>query len=437
MNKKLYILLSNTNLYSHFSQKNNSIMFINAPYIPFIYYPKFTPCFEANSYMIYLFKKNLSTFNGGTLLTYCIRISLLVRFISDHKNISNFSDLTDDHIYEFISFLKLRKITDSHIINIFKQSVDFLFFIADLYNLKYFIGFSSEFQIKLRRNSLNPSYYTHLSLPPTSPKNIINPISLVDIKKIRLFVSEIEDQALKFRNLCILDLLEFTGARRSEILNLRVENINNANLNSMNGNLPLLEILILKRRVGSNIRKIPIPQNLLNNLMRYIRQYRTKIMRKNLMQKHDFLFISHKNGDPLKSDTLTTYLNIWSKNSNIFPAIHAHQFRHRFITEKFKDLILQHKINNVDEFSKMLLSHEKIKQQVLQWTGHTNSSSLDVYIHIAISELTNLTDSIDQVQKNNSINYLKSNINDLINDFNNSKISENDFLEKIKYLVNE
>lgn len=437
MNYKLYVLLTNVKLYNYYSHSTGCIKYIHAKSIPFIYYPNYKPCFEANAYMVYLLKKNLSIFNGGTLLTYCIRISLLIKFISTYQGIDKFTDLTDEHIFEFIDFLRKRNISNNHIINIFKQCIDFLFFISEIYYLKYFIGFGNEFQIRLRKTKKNNNSFTHLSLPSPSITTSILPITLENIKKIRQSILKSNNQALRFRNICIIDLLEFTGARRSEIINLQVKNIFSANLNRPTTGLPLLEVLTLKKRTGSNIRKIPIPQNLLNNLLKYVRLYRDKIMKLNPSQDHDYLFISHKNGEPLKSDTLTTYLYSWSKANKIFPTIHAHQFRHRFITEKFKDLIMQHKLANPDEFSKLLLSHEKIKQQVLQWTGHTSISSLDSYIHFAIAEMTDLKSTCNHIEVMHSNTHLKIHLSDLLNDFENSRISEGEFLDKFKSLINE
>lgn len=444
MKTKLYILANEVKIYDYYSYRSNTAITLTATPLPFIFYPNFKPCFEANAYMCHLYKKNLSNLNGGTIKTYGTYITHLINYIYEQNPVIKFTDLNDNHIYSFIENIKKRKVSHNYIISVFRQCIDFLFFISEIYNKKDLIGVGNKFKIKLlhsKSKSKTTKYqfkenlsYTHLALPKPNATPLVKPISFDQIRKIRNFIISHYESDLKFRNLCLLDLLEFTGARRTEVLMLTVQDIKKSNINESKNALPLLQLNTLKKRKNNSIRLVPIPQNLLNNLLKYIRHYRNPLLKKFNLEDHGTLFISHRSGLPLSQDTLTTYLNNWSKNANIDPPIHAHQFRHRFITEKFKALIQQHDINNPDLFSKLLISHERLKLEVLQWTGHTSIESLNPYIHLAITELTNIEESKNTVELQSIPDYYKVMVNNLISELEHGNISKDLFINKIKNL---
>jgi site-specific recombinase XerD len=446
MDHKIYKILKNTTLYDFYSYREEKAIIIKAQNIPFITYPNFLPCFEANAYMYRLYRRNLSTLNnGGSLKTYAVMITHLIKYIYEKKPKLRFSDLDDNHMFDFINNLKKRKISNNRIISIFIKCIDFLFFISELYNKPYLIGVGNKFQIKLtlkrstnyKKNYNKANSYTHLALPRPDYDIPILPISIENIKKIRNIVLLKKDSSIKFRNLCILDLLEFTGARRTEIMLLTTHNIKNSNRFDPNAVLPLLQFKTLKKRGVNNIRYVPIPHNLLNNLLKYIRQYRAPIIKKLGIQDHGLLFISHKSGKPLSTDTITTYLHDWSSQANINPPVHAHQFRHRYITEKFKAIIKQHDTNNPDLFNKLLISHERLKQEVLQWTGHTDINSLTPYIHLAINELTNIHETLASIAIDSSNKYYKEMIQKILVDFRIGKLTKDQCIAKIINISNE
>lgn len=444
MKTKLYILANNVKIYDYYSYRSDSAIFLTATPLPFIFYPSFKPCFEANAYMNYLYKNNLSNLNGGTLKTYATYITHLIKYIYEQNPIIKFTDLNDNHIYSFVENLRKREITHNHIISIFRQCIDFLLFISDIYNKNDLIGVGNKFKIKLLPSKSNPKVkayqyknklsYTHLALPSPNITPLVKPISLEQIRQIRNIVISNYKTDLKFRNLCLLDLLEFTGARRTEILMLSVQDVRKSNINESKNVLPLLQLNTLKKRSKNAIRLVPIPQNLLNNLLKYIRYYRNPLLKKFNLEDHGILFISHRNGMPLSYDTLTTYLNNWSKKANIEPPIHAHQFRHRYITEKFKSLIQQHNVNNPDLFTKLLISHERLKLEVLQWTGHSSINSLNQYIHLAITELTNIGETLDIIDVQSTTDYYKVLVDNLIYELESGSITKDTFINKIKEL---
>lgn len=78
----------------------------------------------------------------------------------------------------------------------------------------------------------------------------------------------------------------------------------------------------------------------------------------------------------------------------------AHMFRHRFITNMFIKLIEQYDLENKDSFRNALLDLENLKVYIKEVSGHKNTASLNHYIHLAKSELTNMNKVIETIFSN-------------------------------------
>lgn len=77
-----------------------------------------------------------------------------------------------------------------------------------------------------------------------------------------------------------------------------------------------------------------------------------------------------------------------------------HMFRHLFITNMFIKLMEQYDLENKDSFRNALMDLEALKVHIKEVSGHKNIASLDHYIHLAKSELTNMGKIIDKVFSN-------------------------------------
>lgn len=107
-------------------------------------------------------------------------------------------------------------------------------------------------------------------------------------------------------------------------------------------------------------------------------------------------------------------------------------FRHRFITNLFIQLIQQYDKENTDQFRNSLMDLENIKVYIQQATGHKNVNSLDHYINIAKSELTNMTkvvDDLNQEKDNEAIEREKSR---LLNMLKTKEISTAEYIKQIE-----
>jgi hypothetical protein len=109
-------------------------------------------------------------------------------------------------------------------------------------------------------------------------------------------------------------------------------------------------------------------------------------------------------------------------------------FRHRFITNLFIQLIKQYDIQNKDQFRNSLMDLENLKVYIQQATGHKNVNSLDNYIDIAKSELTNMDKVVDNlldVRDNESIEKEKQR---LLTMLKNKEITTAEYIKQLESL---
>ncbi|WP_288366457.1 tyrosine-type recombinase/integrase [uncultured Acinetobacter sp.] len=444
MNSMLYRNLKGVELYDYYSPLTKKIQYFHIESVPYFFYPNNKPCFEANFYIINKISRSSGKINHGTLKIYSNHISHIIRYIYIN-NIQSFTDLNNESFSNFIKFLQFEKKnsnknflrTNNQVISIGRQCLDFLRFVGELYNLENFIGESEAYSIlvkikkHLRKNRFSSSL-SHSSFPLPSNKQKRYPISNDVASKIYKHVTQNPNIGLRIRNTCLIDSLEQTGARRQEILLIRVEDVRLALQSELI--CPMLQLRTLKTR-KELFRVIPVPKTYLQNLSLYIRRIRKKIIEKTigLNNDHGYVFISHSTGKPLSPDTFTTYMHKWASEINLNGQAFAHLYRHRFITEKFKCLILEHQINNPDTFRQLLINTHKFQQIIQQWTGHTSLESLNVYINLAYSDLSNIDQTIENVISKVDLALITEKINILTEFINSSDLSSEEKVFEITF----
>lgn len=196
----------------------------------------------------------------------------------------------------------------------------------------------------------------------------------------------------------------------------------------------MLTLTTLKRKDDNTTRKIPVPYLLLSVIADYIK-VRKKAMRKKKVQ-HDYLFISLTTGKSLSADSWTTYMNLWKKELGIEGECHPHLWRHAFITDKLKELILTTKeVNNKDDFRKHLLHTQTFKMQLQQWTGHKMLSSLDTYIDLAFAYIHGYTEVYNAVSLKSSVELTKRQIELIEEQIERKELTPTAALSDIKRLL--
>lgn len=111
-------------------------------------------------------------------------------------------------------------------------------------------------------------------------------------------------------------------------------------------------------------------------------------------------------------------------------------FRHAFITEKLKEIILAHnELNSKDDFRKHLLHTTRFKQELQQWTGHTLLSSLDTYIDLVFSKINGYTETYNAVSLKSSVSLVKRQLSDIREMYNEKEISRIEYDLRIDELL--
>ena len=406
--KKLYNLLPSGFELTHHVSFDGTVRGHDATNLPLMYSPDGVPCIEANAYMLSLFRRSLSRrHRGGTIAEYAKNISPLIRFCHNQPKPLNLTDLTDNTFTLFIHGLQARdslgqrQRSSNQVLKIGRSCIDFLRFLIGFHDQPSLIGPKNcSITVVERTITINLNHgkqkkstvWQHDSFPSPDPFKQRHPISSDVVSRLKAEAQIISERGIRSRTELLLTSFEQTGGRRGEVSNIKVKDIEDAS--NQKGSAPMLKILTLKQKTaGETYRTIPVPRTFIQQAAKYIQRHRRRVIRNTIgiSNDHGYMLISHTTGKKLSEDTLTTQLSRLCTSAGISDQPgHPHLFRHAYITQKLKAIILQHDVANKDEFRKALLNTEAFKQQLQQWTGHSQLSSLDTYIDLAFSELSHM-----------------------------------------------
>ncbi|AWA87903.1 TPA: tyrosine-type recombinase/integrase [Vibrio parahaemolyticus] len=411
--------------------------------IPFVTYSNHVPCYEANAYIHKLIVRNLKS---DTIRGYAHDIIHLVHFIEKQPLLSRFSQLTDATFTLFIQSLQAErtplgelKRRNNSVIKIAHTCLDFLQFVQDFHDLSAFIGKDKSNSIQMLekpykrkqegyKGFIEGVKVTHTAVPTKDEIKKRHPVSEDDALRVWEFIKNQKNKDKRRRDMALYTAMEQLGGRVSELHLIKMSDYEEARRTGM------LTLTTLKRRDDKTTRKIPVPHLLLSVIADYIK-VRKKSMRKKKVQ-HDYLFISLTTGQPLSADSWTTYMNAWKKKLGIEGELHPHLWRHAFITDKLKELILAAKeVNDKDDFRKHLLHTQTFKMQLQQWTGHTNLSSLDTYIDLAFADIHGYTEVYNAVSLKSSVELAKRQIELLEEQIARKELTSTAALVEIKILL--
>lgn len=103
-------------------------------------------------------------------------------------------------------------------------------------------------------------------------------------------------------------------------------------------------------------------------------------------------------------------------------------------TGLFIQLIKQYDIQNKDQFRNSLMDLENLKVYVQQATGHKDVNSLDNYIDIAKSELTNMDNIENDLLEESNIISIEKEKRRLLNMLKNKEINTKEYIKLIENL---
>lgn len=425
---QLYNIVKSTKLQDYFIANDKSVVYREAINLPFICFPDGKPCNIANAYMLKLYSKGLSTgTDGGSLKQYASNISPLIRYC--FLNSIDFLHMTSDRFTLLINGLRAEKDDnyssvpkrDSNTLNsIGRRCLDFLEFIGELNGDADFVKNAIQAEKKTirlpapnsRKGFIERLVWHHKSFDTDSPFKKRGPISQNSIDMLYEAVNQLSEEDnnrfLERRRVVLLRLLEMTGARVGELARIRLEDLERAFKQSA----PMLRLITLKKGKEEEIREIPVLRQDLMVIKAFVRSVRAKKIRDTIGKNkdHGYLFISDTTGKPIQSRTLSNEIGLLRRASGINKKACAHMFRHRFITKLFVRLALQFDLDNKDEFRKALLSTERIKQEVQQYTGHGSISSIDHYVDLAFDEISGFTKAASKIKVRTAYESFDSNV---------------------------
>lgn len=193
----------------------------------------------------------------------------------------------------------------------------------------------------------------------------------------------------------------------------------------------------LKRRGGLiDYRYVPVNKADFNEIATYIKIYRSKIIKNTIGKANDegYLLVSENTGKAILPVTITNEINKIRKTAGIEENVCAHMFRHRFNTNLFIQLIKQYDIQNKDQFRNSLMDLENLKVYIQQATGHKNVNSLENYIDIAKSELTNMDNVVDNLLEERNIEAIEKEKQRLLTLLKNKEITTTEYIRQIEQL---
>lgn len=278
-----------------------------------------------------------------------------------------------NRIEEFNNYLLIDKHYSKNTIESYKKDLIKLYEYLKITNIENISKNDIKLYIKyLRDNNMNErsiarnisalkSFYKYLMIEKVVKENPMESIVSPKIgKKLPKFLSEDDINILldikltdhfAYRNKAMLELLYATGLRVSELINLKVYDIN------------LEEAIVKTMGKGSKERIIPIGDYALNALKVYITQYRSSLLKKDL---NDYLFLNN-HGKPMTRQGFFKIIRKLAIEQGIKKDFSPHTLRHSFATH--------------------LLKHGADLRIIQELLGHSDVSTTQIYTHISNEQL--------------------------------------------------
>ncbi len=184
------------------------------------------------------------------------------------------------------------------------------------------------------------------------PRKVYKLPEILSIEEVQL----IFEKCLNRKHRLILSLLYGSGLRIGEVLNLKLTDIDGSRM-----------IFNIRQGKGSKDRQMPLSEQLLSLINRYIEQYHPR----------EFLF-NGQQGLQYTSSSINHLLKYYADKVGIKKRIHAHKFRHCFGTHL------------LDQGVDMTL--------IQKLMGHKSLKSTQIYSHISTSLLSKVSSPLQQIR---------------------------------------
>ncbi len=257
-------------------------------------------------------------------------------YLNEYDKFSNFfnnkdvSKITTDELEEYLSYLKKNNLSSrsiSHNISVIRTLYKFL----------------------LINKYIEKDIAVFLELPKLK-KALPKVLTIKEVDKL-LDISLTNE--FSYRNKAMLELMYATGLRVSELVNLKLNDID------------IDSCLVKTMGKGSKERIIPLGDYALFYLKEYVYKYRTLMMKDKI---HDYIFVNN-HGSKLTRQGFFKIIKELAKEKGINKDISPHTLRHSFATH--------------------LLDRGADLRSIQEMLGHSNIATTQIYTHISNKHIEN------------------------------------------------
>jgi integrase/recombinase XerD len=285
----------------------------------------------------------------NTNLDICLKD--FINYIYIEKKLSNNTkDAYERDLTKYIEYLKKKHINDPNDI----RKVDIIKYIEQIgtditpRSISRKIVSIKAFHKFLVREAIVRENITSDIDSPKIGKHLPNVLNVEEVDKL-LDIKPVTP--FDYRNKAMLELMYATGLRVSELVNLKLDDIN-------------LEMAIVRcMGKGSKERMIPLGDIALHYINLYINQYRISLLKK---KPTNILFLNN-HGLPLTRQGFFITLKSIAKEKGIKKEFSPHTLRHSFATH--------------------LIEYGADLRSVQELLGHSDISTTQIYTHVAKSKI--------------------------------------------------
>lgn len=356
------------------------------PSLPMLFDSRGNFCWELNSY--------LTSIGGGansygvrpaikTVFSHADTLNVFQKYIERNK--LTILDVTDETLYDFVKYKQNSRTANSTTIKKIVRRILALLehtqkenkfqnlLTTDPRAHNFQINATEDFYRLNRRTPLR--FLTHPCLDelrdtPTKPTSFIRN------NELNAWHEAIHDytsnQYIIDRWYILATLLEHTGSRIEEAINIPASSI----INAYKNNGPVTNIPVLKGKYKGCLRQVLIPRTELQEIYKFVLLTRSSHPHSEL---HDRIFVSEDTGYPLARTTFNSYYNVvikTSRHAELLKGISYHNFRHRYFT-----ILVAKNISTLSKMSKANILD--VAMAIARKNSyHASKSTLSTYIHL-------------------------------------------------------
>jgi len=205
----------------------------------------------------------------------------------------------------------------------------------------------SFYKFLLIEKKVNKNPMEYIELPKTK-KSLPKTLSIEEIDK--LLDINLTD-SFSFRNKAMLELMYSSGLRVSELINVKIHDIDVSNC------------IIRIMGKGSKERIVPLGDYAIKYIELYLKEYREKLIKREL---NDYLFLNN-HGKKMTRQGFFKILKQIAKEKNIKTEFSPHTLRHSFATH--------------------LLNGGADLRSIQEMLGHSDISTTQIYTHVSKEKL--------------------------------------------------